>query len=79
MVRIGDRNNDGRLDESEFLQYCTDQERKLWTVFHYVDANKDGNILHYTLYMYMYMYIHVGKKNSCPKIPANFADLEKLI
>ncbi|XP_019850971.1 PREDICTED: calcium-binding mitochondrial carrier protein SCaMC-3-like [Amphimedon queenslandica] len=44
VVQIGDRNNDGRLDESEFLQYCTDQEKKLWTVFHYVDANKDGAI-----------------------------------
>ena len=47
VVRIGDRNKDGRLDKAEFLDYCEDQERRLWKVFQYVDSNRDGEIMHY--------------------------------
>ena len=43
MVSLGDVDNDGLIDFSEFVNYCTEHEEKLWAVFDYLDINKDGN------------------------------------
>ena len=45
MITLGDRNNDGRIDKNEFVEYCIEQEKNLWRVFHYMDANRDGKPL----------------------------------
>lgn len=44
VVSLGDTDNDGLMDFSEFVNYCTEHEEKLWAVFDYLDINKDGMI-----------------------------------
>jgi Ca2+-binding EF-hand superfamily protein len=43
-----DKNKDGRIDVTEFVDYCIEKEKELWDVFHYIDTNKDGGS-HYLL------------------------------
>ena len=42
VVALGDTNEDGLLDFSEFVKYCSEHEKKLWLVFQRLDVNKDG-------------------------------------
>lgn len=44
VVAMGDTNDDGLLDFSEFVKYCTEHEKKLWLVFQNLDTNQDGLI-----------------------------------
>ena len=45
VVQMGDTNEDGLLDFSEFAKYCTEHEKKLWLVFQNLDTNQDGTVL----------------------------------
>ena len=42
ILTLGDKDLDGRMDLNEFVQFVTEQERKLWEVFSSLDTNGDG-------------------------------------
>ena len=42
ILTLGDKDLDGRMDLNEFIQFVTEQERKLWEVFSSLDVNGDG-------------------------------------
>ena len=39
---MGDKDEDGKIDFKEFLNYCVEHEKKLRLVFQAMDTNKDG-------------------------------------
>jgi len=43
ILTLGDKDLDGRMDLKEFVQFVTEQQRKLWEVFSSLDHNGDGN------------------------------------
>ena len=46
ILTLGDKDLDGRMDLNEFVQFVTEQERKLWEIFSSLDANGDGMSLY---------------------------------
>ena len=47
ILTLGDKDLDGKMDLNEFIQFVTEQERKLWEVFSSLDA--DGNSMIYIM------------------------------
>ena len=45
ILTLGDKDLDGRMDMNEFMQFVTEQERKLWEVFSTLDTNGNGMLL----------------------------------
>ena len=39
---MADKNKDGVLCLDEFLHYCEEKERELWSLFQKMDSNRDG-------------------------------------
>ena len=44
ILTLGDKDLDGRMDLNEFVQFVTEQQRKLWDVFSSLDTNGDGEL-----------------------------------
>lgn len=42
ILRVGDTDQDGRLDFEEFTRYLADREKRLLIMFNSLDRNNDG-------------------------------------
>ena len=58
ILTLGDKDLDGRMDLNEFIQFVTEQERKLWEVFSSLDTNGDGMFLHHNSLVFQQLSLH---------------------
>ena len=57
ILTLGDKDLDGKMDLNEFIQFVTEQEKKLWEVFSSLDADGNGMMqCEYEILVYIWNY-----------------------